>query len=205
MWTCSFLTVILLSSSTWALWPIPKTLQTGTTPLKLSPSFRITVDVPHPPADLTSAAQRSLSHLQNDKMQRLTIDGGASDAKTIQHVKTLSSVTLNLSKGATVRSISQEAIQPIEQRSEEYVLHVPSDGSTATITANSTLGLLRGLTTFEQLWYSVNSEIYTLETPVSISDFPSYASVLVIELYVVVADVVNQPYRGFMLDTSRNL
>ena len=156
---------------------MPKTLQTGTTPLKLSPNFNIKVQVPRAPSDLNSAVQRSQANLKNDKMQRLVVGGGASDAQTVQHARSLPSLTLSLTHGSAVRSISEEAIQPIGSRSEEYTLHVPSDGSAATITANSTLGLLRGLTTFEQLWYSTGNQIYTLETPVSITDFPAYVSI----------------------------
>lgn len=45
-----------------------------------------------------------------------------------------------------------------------------------------------GLTTFSQLWYQLNDNTYTLQSPVTITnDSPAY------------------PYRGFMLDTARNL
>lgn len=37
-------------------------------------------------------------------------------------------------------------------------LSVPDDGSDASLTANTGLGLLRGLTTFEQLWYTSPSD-----------------------------------------------
>jgi hexosaminidase len=69
---------------------------------------------------------------------------------------------------------------------EGYSLTVPGDGSAAGIKANSTLGLFRGLATFSQLFYYLNDVIYTVEAPISITDSPVY------------------PYRGFMLDTSRN-
>ena len=51
---------------------------------------------------------------------------------------------------------------------------MPADGSSAILIANSTLGLFRGLTTFEQLWYYFDGDIYTLEAPVQISDAPAY-------------------------------
>ena len=68
---------------------------------------------------------------------------------------------LSPSKGATVRSITEKAMRDIRTRSEEYVLSIAADGSEATFTANSTLGLFRGLTTFTQLkvvWPSLHSE-----------------------------------------------
>jgi hexosaminidase len=62
----------------------------------------------------------------------------------------------------------------LEDRVEAYSLTVPEDGSAATLKASSTLGLLRGLTTFGQLWYEFDDVIYTLETPLQIEDSPAY-------------------------------
>ena len=82
-----------------------------------------------------------------------------------------------LATGQSLNSISQEAVKPLGSRSEEYALKIPPDGSSATISANSTLGLLRGLTTFEQFWYDLNgAATYMLEAPVSIVDSPAFAS-----------------------------
>ncbi|KAH8085996.1 N-acetylhexosaminidase [Cristinia sonorae] len=197
-----FTALLATPTTVLALWPIPKTLQTGSTPLKLSSNFKININIPHAPSDLHAAVQRTITHLKTDNLQRLVKDRGAADLKAIhQHTThTLSSLTLSLSgshtsAAAAVTSIAEEAVKPIGTRSEGYTVHVPADGSPATITANSTLGLFRGLTTFEQLWYtSAGGQVYTLESPVEITDFPS------------VPDGVDlgKPYRGLMLDTSRN-
>ncbi|TFK93272.1 glycoside hydrolase family 20 protein [Polyporus arcularius HHB13444] len=168
------------------LWPLPRTLQTGTTVLKLAPNFDIHVNIQHAPSDLSDAVSRTKSHLKNDKLGRLVVGRGSSDSAAIQHAKSLASLKVTLSKGATVRSITEEARVSIETRSEEYSLTLPADGSAATLTANSTLGLYRGITTFEQLWYQWSSNVYTVEAPVVIIDSPAY------------------PWRGFMLDTSRS-
>ena len=77
-------------------------------------------------------------------------------------------------QGAVVNSISSESVKEITNRSETYKLSVPADGSSATLIANSTLGLFRGLTTFSQLWYYYNNEVYTLEAPVQITDWPAF-------------------------------
>jgi hexosaminidase len=70
-----------------------------------------------------------------------------------------------------------EAVQPLAARSEGYSLHVPIDGSSAVLTANSTLGLFRGLTTFEQLWYDLEGVAYSYQAPVVIvDDYPAYVS-----------------------------
>ncbi|RPD56093.1 beta-hexosaminidase [Lentinus tigrinus ALCF2SS1-7] len=168
------------------LWPLPRSLQTGTTALKLAPDFDIHMNVLHAPSDLSDAVARTKSHLKNDKLGRVVVGRGSSDSSVIQHAKSLASLHVSLTKGATVRSITEEARLAIETRSEGYSLTIPSDGSAATLTANSTLGLYRGLTTFEQLWYQWSGNLYTIEAPVTITDAPAY------------------PWRGFMLDTSRN-
>ena len=159
-----------------ALWPMPRSLQTGSTPLPLSSGFNI-VNLHNAPSDLSAAVSRTLGHIHNDKLQRLVVGRAATDKPTVQHAKQLHSLVLSLSKGAKVNSISEEAIRPLGSRSEEYVLHVPADGSSATLSANSTLGLLRGLTTFEQLWYDLDGDgTYTLEAPIYIADAPAFVS-----------------------------
>jgi hexosaminidase len=106
--------------------------------------------------------------------QRLVVGRGAADNVTIHSSKFLSSLELSLVDSAAVKSITEESQKEITSRQESYSLSVPKDGSRAVLTANSTLGLLRGLTTFEQLWYYFDGKIYTLEAPVEIADAPAY-------------------------------
>ncbi|KAL4080857.1 glycoside hydrolase family 20 protein [Scleroderma citrinum] len=155
--------------------------------LTLSPSFTFDVAVPNPPADLLQAVTETKSYLDNDKLGRLVVSRGANDSPAIAGAKSLQSLTLSLTEGAQVASISSESVKPFGTRSEEYTLIIPEDGSDAMLTANSTLGLFRGLTTFSQLWYYYNNVTYTIVAPINIVDAPAY------------------PYRGFGLDTSRNL
>lgn len=187
------------------LWPMPTNLKTGTTPLRLSSSFAIDVHVSNAPSDLSDAVARTKAFLVQDKLQRLVVGRGASDAQGVQAAKTLSTLSVSIVGSRPVQSISKEAILDLSERSEAYSLTVPSDGSEAKLTAESTLGLLRGfylhifiafsnslyqsgLTTFSQLWYQLQNTIYTMQAPVAITnDSPAY------------------PYRGFMLDTARNL
>ncbi|KAJ6622696.1 N-acetylhexosaminidase [Mycena sp. CBHHK59/15] len=184
----SLLTFAAVLPSTFALWPLPTGLSTGTTPLRLGKGFDIKISIPNAPSDLVAAVGRAQALLANDKLQALVIDRGASSATAIASAKSLPSLTLSLAsthKGP-VRSISMEAVDPIESRVESYTLIVPADGSGAVLKANSTLGLFRGLTTFEQLWYDWQGTTYSLSAPIQISDAPAY------------------PYRGFMMDTARN-
>jgi len=103
-----------------------------------------------------------------------------------RRVPIIHTLTLSLSKGAKASSIANEIRAPLESRDEAYYLHIPSDGSDATLSANSTLGLFRGLTTFAQLWYTYQDTTYALGVPISVRDSPAY------------------PYRGLMLDTARS-
>lgn len=160
-----------------ALWPLPQHLTTGSTALRLSPTFAIKVAVPDAPQDLTDAVSRTKSFLHNDKLERLVIGRGASDANTIKTAKFLNTLTISLSTPAVkgkVASISEEAIVDIDSRVEGYTLTIPGDGSGATLKANSTLGLFRGLTTFSQLWYYWDGTVYSLEAPIHIEDAPAY-------------------------------
>ncbi|TFK39090.1 N-acetylhexosaminidase [Crucibulum laeve] len=174
--------------STFALWPIPRSLQTGTSFVKLASNFDIENQVTNAPADLLDAIQRTKTLLATDKLQRLAVGRGLNDSTAVGKAQSLSRLTISLLPGHTVaRSIAQEAVQPIGQRSEGYSLSVPSTGAAATLTANSTLGLFRGLTTFGQLWYDLGGTTYSFQAPVVITnDSPAY------------------PYRGLMLDTARN-
>ncbi|KAJ7166354.1 glycoside hydrolase family 20 protein [Mycena crocata] len=169
------------------LWPIPRTLTTGTSFLVLSPTFKINVNVNNAPQDLLAAVSQTNRYLQTDKLQRLVPGRGSSDADALKTAPSLPGLTLTLQNTQPVLSISSEAVKGVSNRSEGYTLSIPSDGRPAVLSANSTLGLFRGLTTFTQFWYNLDGVTYTNVAPVSIvKDVPAY------------------PYRGFMLDTSRN-
>ncbi|KZT28738.1 glycoside hydrolase family 20 protein [Neolentinus lepideus HHB14362 ss-1] len=184
--TFAFVTVLATFSSVDALWPLPTSLSTGSTALRLTPQFDIQVDVKGAPSDLYEAVARTKTYLWTDKLERLVVGRGSEDATAISNAKYLSSLTISLADSAEVRSISEEAVDELESRDDSYTLSIPETGSDAVLKANSTLGLFRGLTTFSQLFYYYNGEVYTLEAPIQITDKPAY------------------PYRGFMLDTSRN-
>ncbi|KAH9035873.1 N-acetylhexosaminidase [Lactarius pseudohatsudake] len=179
--------VLLLPEAAQALWPQPRNLQTGSSALRLSPSFAINVAVPNAPKDLRAAADRTRALISSDKLGRLVVGRGVDDLPAVRRAKALSGLTLRLgSTSRAPRPIATEATLPLGHRDEAYSLIVPADGSAAVLSANSTLGLFRGLTTFAQLWYTASGTVYTLGAPVAIQDSPAY------------------PYRGFMLDTARN-
>ncbi|KAG1739453.1 glycoside hydrolase family 20 protein [Suillus paluster] len=176
----------LLPSGVLGLWPIPTNLETGMTALKVSPAFYFDVQVEGAPVDLYEAVAQAQYYLETDQLGRLVVGRGANDTTALVGAKMLSKLTLSLTSGATAEPIASEAVKPLGTRSEEYALTIPADGSAATLTANSTLGLYRGLTTFNQIFYYYGGVTYTLLAPIAITDTPAY------------------PFRGLALDTARN-
>ncbi|KAI5117838.1 hypothetical protein M0805_005167 [Coniferiporia weirii] len=188
---CAALLLALAAAPTRALWPVPRELSTGTAALRLSNSFAITAQFDAPP-DLEDAIARTRGFLVSDQLAPLTPDRGAALAAnaSVTHAPQLGRLVLSLGGAGAgkskVRTISQEAVEDIALRNEAYELSVPADGSPATLAANSTLGLFRGLTTFGQLWYTAGGHTFTTSAPVAVADTPAF------------------PFRGFMLDTARN-
>ncbi|EIM86188.1 beta-hexosaminidase [Stereum hirsutum FP-91666 SS1] len=188
--------ILTLVSPSLALWPQPTSIQTGSSALILSPNFTFTLDSSlsaSAPSDLSDALSRTSTHLYTDKLERLVVGRGSADFNITSTAPTLSSLTLSLTTtdsddaNGTILSIAQEAQKNLGDRDEGYSLSIPADGTDAVLSANTTLGLFRGLTTFEQMWYTMDDgEVYALGVPVTIEDAPVY------------------PFRGFMLDTSRN-
>lgn len=170
---------ILAPRSTFGLWPIPRSLETGTTLLKLASNFDVKVSIQNPPQDLLDAVGRTKNYIRTDRLGRLVVGRGTSDNPALQAAKTLPELSISLSGGVTARPIAEEATRAIGSRVEGYTLIVPSDGGSASLTANSTLGLFRGLTTFEQLWYDIGGVTYAHETPIRIeNDAPAYVSTI---------------------------
>lgn len=172
--------LLLGASPSLALWPQPRQITTGTTPLKLASGFSIEVTgIKKVPSDLTAAISRSKGQLTSDNLQPLVVDRGASSKGAVKSAKSLKSLSVSLLPTAgPVKSISEEAVLPFESRREGYTLVIPADGSDATLKANSTLGLLRGLTTFGQIWYQLDDSQFTLTAPFNIVDSPAYVGYL---------------------------
>ena len=173
-----FLYAVLLHEAH-ALWPQPFSGQIGSQALRLDHSFHIDVEigVQNPPDDLLAAVQRTRKQLFNEGASRLTLDRGASDLPVAKAAKVLPSLELTFGGDYPVRPIATEAQRPLDLRDEAYTITVPADGSPATLTANSTLGLFRGLMTFSQMWYTVEDTVYKVDVPVAISDRPVYVRI----------------------------
>lgn len=174
----------------YALWPMPRSLQTGASLVKLSPSFDIEVALSRPPQDLLDAVTRTKQNIKSDMLRRLVVGRGSSDTAGLAHAPSLSKLSLTLTPAgaSSVNSIMTEATKDIAKRREEYSLTLPANGATASIVANSTLGLFRGLTTFEQLWYADSAgNPYAYQAPVVIaSDTPAYVGARLVHLVAIV-------------------
>lgn len=133
----SVFALITLAPIVNALWPAPRTLSTGSTALRLSDGFNINVNVNGAPSDLTDAVLRSKQMLSNDKLQMLVVGRGANNSASVQAAMQLKTLKVSLVGNTKVKSIAEEAIADITQRSEGYSLEVPADGSDAKLTANS--------------------------------------------------------------------
>ncbi|KAM0793381.1 hypothetical protein ACM66B_000835 [Microbotryomycetes sp. NB124-2] len=145
--------------------------------------------------DLGLAIEDTKYLLAHDRHQRLVVGRGEADRNLILNAPELQSLTLSLIDHAKptsqILTISQQANLPYEQQDESYELDIPSEG-TATLEANTILGLLRGLQTFSQLVYELpfrhrrRAFRYVADVPIWIRDKPAF------------------PHRALMLDTSRN-
>ena len=122
-----------------ALWPLPRSITTGSTALLLSPTFDIEVNGPYPD-DLKCAVAGTLEYIQSDVHERLVVGRGSVDAAAIGYAEALRSLVVSSKDSET---IATEARAPLGTRDEAYVLYIPSDGLPATLSANSTLGLFR--------------------------------------------------------------
>jgi len=161
-----------------AIWPRLHNLTTGNTPLRLANGFSIQLSgISQVPYDLSDAIQRTSHFLKADKLQALVPDRGASSSGAVKSAAILQSLLVKLSQhSGPVKSISEDTVAGLGASDESYTLRVPADSGTAILTANTAIGLFRGLTTFGQLWYNLDGSTYTLIAPIHVSDSPAYVS-----------------------------
>ncbi|WAR54570.1 hypothetical protein PtB15_4B187 [Puccinia triticina] len=182
-----------------ALWPLPQHLEQQHTAVRLAANLSIHLPGDHPaPPDIHQAIAATLALIRNDRHQPMAVDRG--DALYHQQPAAAAADLLcahpftNASyppPAHAAPSILAEMQQPLQTRSEAYELTIHRPGQhaqeeyAAVLSASSALGVLRGLQTFAQL-PAGGAPIRFLYGPLLIKDRPAF------------------PYRGLLLDTSRN-
>lgn len=169
-----------------ALWPQPSFERFGHQPVQIKASnFEVTLPS-DAPEDLRVAAARIQREILSSNMQSLTEDFGASRWADVRSATSLQGIRIDLPPN--VSSLRAAVAAPLKGYDESYHLTIPADGRPATVASRTSLGALRGLTTFQQLVFSLpqDGSHYIWNAPYHIQDQPAY------------------PYRGFLLDTARN-
>ncbi|RPA83068.1 hypothetical protein BJ508DRAFT_78474 [Ascobolus immersus RN42] len=206
----TIVTALLLSvSCVSAIWPIPVTISTGNSSLWLAQDVKFKYEGPKDSdvlttSDICERAQagskfstsigafvekrinKAIERTKEDlfeynfvpwkfhprRTQYEPVDGGKEGS-----IKT---VTLKLNK------LDPSTKPKVGEVDESYELQIDENGA-ATISANSSIGILHGLESFKQLFYkhSTSKDVYTPYAPVKITDKPLI------------------PHRGLNLDVAR--
>lgn len=144
--------------------PEPTSHSTGNTTLCLHQGFQISVEGGKAPADLEAAKAEVRDRLFGNTHQYLSPTRGQEFLPEGQCGGSIKNLVLRYNDGAKVQAIADDAQERFEERidNEAYKLTVPVDGP-AVISADTSIGLFRGLTTFENLFYSTEAARSSLE------------------------------------------
>ncbi|KAL2257045.1 hypothetical protein VTK26DRAFT_746 [Humicola hyalothermophila] len=195
----SFLSLFLIAlHPAEAIWPAPKSYTKGSSVLYLPQSLEITYNgeaIPY-------TWGYSPYHLTSKEIVKAGVSrtlAGIFDSKFVPWMlhKPRSEWEPDLSKGqkwVTKLELVQtgedepSAFKPLDGEVDESYNLTLSEGGEAKLTAVSSIGILRGLETFAQLFYqhSAGTFWYTPYAPVAVEDAPKF------------------PHRGVMLDTARH-
>ncbi|AEO53435.1 glycoside hydrolase family 20 protein [Thermothelomyces thermophilus ATCC 42464] len=181
-----------------AIWPAPQSLTTGSSVLYLNQNIKVTYNGESIPytygyvsRELTSkevvqaGISRTLAGIFESKFVPWKLHKRGSKwepdlSQGQQWIKTLEIVQKGKDEPSTFKPLAGQV-------DESYNLTVSAKGE-AKLAAVSSIGVLRGLETFSQLFYqhSAGTFWYTPFAPVSVQDAPKF------------------PHRGVLIDTARN-
>ncbi|KAL2124498.1 hypothetical protein VTJ04DRAFT_863 [Mycothermus thermophilus] len=181
-----------------AVWPAPKNFTKGNTVLYLHQAVKITYNgdplsytYGYVPRDITSkevvqaGVSRTLDGIFGSKFVPWKLHKPGSQFEPDLHkgqkwISTFEIVQTAKDKPSTFKPLAGEV-------DESYKLSVSAEGA-AKLTAASSIGILRGLETFSQLFYqhSAGTFWYTPYAPVEVEDSPQF------------------PHRGILMDTARH-
>ena len=198
------ISLAIAQNATVNLLPLPKQYTNGTIPICIADDFKVTVTSPNPPPDLNDAIGRMTSRLWNNRHEYLSVTFGAEFFPDRSRPCTAWLHTLEVSvTGNSSQAIGEAVLEEPEDRMllEGYNLTLPTKGS-ATLTSINALGVFRGLSTFEDMWFylapqgqngntlgrrwSNGEALYAPFAPYTVEDWPTF------------------PWRSFLLDTSRH-
>ncbi|KAL9937631.1 hypothetical protein V8E36_003176 [Tilletia maclaganii] len=205
-----------------AVWPRPASMSQGDALVKIDTHAFHFHSANTLPDDLADALRRTEAAIREDHMTPLIVGRGEERRSDVEAASLLTGIQVEL-KPSSATSLSDEILQPVEKLDEAYELYIPSDGSDGKLSASSSLGIFRGLATFEQLVYSLphasSSDLDSdsaSESTVSASD--AHLSPTTFSLVnstdedvryipgapIRIVDRPAYPWRGLLLDTSRN-
>ncbi|TLD24867.1 hypothetical protein PspLS_05474 [Pyricularia sp. CBS 133598] len=182
-----------------ALWPAPRSYTKGKTPLFINQQIKVTYNgqpIPYVPGYEPSSidskeivrggVSRSLGSIfrRNLVPWKLTTKNKIDEFEPPLGGKSTSVASLAITQA---NQDQPKAFKPLAgEVDESYTLNIDKEGN-AKLSAKSSIGVLRGLETFSQLFYqhSTGTCWYTPYAPVSIEDAPLY------------------PHRGILFDTAR--
>ena len=154
------------------IWPNPRSITLGGSIVTVP--FPQIIPPPGASLDLLAAIEKAESQILEDDMFPLVVPSLRPNASSLLGAKVLTGLQMTLVSGSASNSIAYEARLPLEQRNEYYTLYIP-DGGLATLKANTSLGLFRGLTTFTQSVYATSTgSKYIENAPITIEDGPAY-------------------------------
>jgi hypothetical protein len=107
--------------------------------------------------DVRDAVDRLNTTFKTFTHQYLSPKHGAEFSFAPNNGNTLKEIRLTVLQNTSL-SIAEEAVKPVDKRDESYSLKIPTAGA-VILQANTSLGLLRGLTTFEQLFYKCPEQV----------------------------------------------
>ncbi|KAH9165973.1 hypothetical protein EDB89DRAFT_2076321 [Lactarius sanguifluus] len=146
----------VVDQATHALWPQSRNLQTGSSALRLGPSFTIHVAVPNarPPPRREAYPH---PHLQRQLRPHRSWARRGRPPRRLACEDALRPHAPAPRKCLGCASADRE----LGSRGEAYSPVVPADDSAAVPSANSMPGLSRGHVTFAQPWYIASGTVYT--------------------------------------------
>ncbi|KAI9747548.1 MAG: hypothetical protein M4579_007440 [Chaenotheca gracillima] len=183
------LQLLALASAASAIWPIPATYTNGDSVLWISRDVKINYKAPGSYGK-SSAVQDAITRAHDIifkenfvpwkfHLRNTDFEPAAKGSK--KYISSIDISVKDADSGSTYKPLAGQV-------SEAYTLSVTEAGK-ATITADTSIGALRALDTFTQLWYTHSQPgvgVYTNLAPVDIKDAPKFS------------------HRGLNLDVSRN-